>query len=477
MTFRFGSEDEVLAAITDYVISYEIVNGDAFDTVRWDLMDSLGTALLSLRYPECTKLLGPWVPGTSFELGARVPGTHYELDPIQAAFSFGTMVRWLDYNDAWLALEWGHPSDNLGAILPVADWVSRKNGARGTQPLYVKDVLTSMIKAHEIQGVLSLGTSLNRVGLDHVLFVKVASSALSAWLLGANRDEILNALSNAWIDSSSLRTYRHGSNTGSRKSWAAGDAASRGVRLAMMAVQGEMGYKTALSAPLWGFQDAVLKGNSVLLGRELGSYVMENVLFKVNYPAEFHAQTAVEAAITLYDEVKGRLDDIESIVIKTQESAMRIIDKVGELRNPADRDHCIQYMVAVALLEGTLTADHYQDEYAANPAIDKLRAKMTVVEEPQYSIDYLDPEKRSIANSLRIEFKDGSSTRELEVEYPVGHRRRRREAIPLLKKKFVANVSEILSHSRISQIQDIFEDLELLANMTVPEFVGLWIPT
>lgn len=469
------TEDAVLAAITDYVSSSEITSPEAYDTARWDLMDTLGGGLLALRYPECTKLLGPWVPGITVIHGARVPGTAYEIDPVQAAFSLGAMIRWLDYNDTWLAAEWGHPSDNLGAILPVADWVSRRRVMRGGAPLTVRDVLTAMIKAHEIQGVLALETSLNRAGMDHVLFVKVASTAVSTAMLGGGRPQVFNAVSNAWIDNGPLRTYRHAPNTGSRKSWAAGDAVSRAVQLAFLALRGEMGYATALTAPGWGFQDAMLGGKPVTLSRPLGSYVMENILFKVNYPAEFHGQTAVEAALALYPDVKDRWEEVQTITITTQESARRIIDKTGPLHNPADRDHCIQYMVAVALLEGTLSAEHYADTYAADPRIDALRDKMTVVEDPRYSRDYLDPEQRSITNAVEVAFRDGTRTPKVEVEYPVGHRRRRDEAIPLLQQKFAVNAGAALPAGRVRVLEDLFRDRERLEGMAVPDFVDLMI--
>lgn len=469
--------DTLLDALTDYTLTGVIASPEAYDTARWDLMDALGCGLLALRYPACTKLLGAWTPGVTVTDGARVPGTHYRLDPISAAFSLGTMIRWLDYNDTWLAAEWGHPSDNLGAILPVADWVSQSRQQNHQAPLTIREVLTAMIKAHEIQGILALQNSLNRVGLDHVLFVKVASTATSAWLLGANRQQIFNAISNAWIDNGALRTYRHFPNTGSRKSWAAGDAASRGVRLAYLALTGEMGYPTALSAPTWGFEDVVMAGHPLTLERPLGSYVMENVLFKVSYPAEFHGQTAVEAALTLYPEVRGRLDDITSITITTQESAKRIIDKSGPLKNPADRDHCIQYMVAVALLEGTLSADHYEDGYAqSHPEIDRLREKMTVVEDSTYTQDYLDPEKRSIANAIEIQFNDGSHLGPVAVHYPLGHRRRREEAIPLIQAKFRDNAMNILTASQVDRLEDLFSDRERLEAMPVPDFMALWTP-
>jgi len=467
--------DPLLNEIADYVLDKEIKSNEAFETARYVLIDTLGCGILALRYPECTKLLGPIVPGTIVPNGSRVPGTSYVLDPVQGAFNIGCMIRWLDYNDTWLAAEWGHPSDNLGGILAVADYISRSNVAQGKEPLKMHAVLESMIKAHEIQGVLALENSLNRVGLDHVLFVKVASTAVVTKLLGGKREEIINALSNAWIDNSSLRTYRHAPNTGSRKSWAAGDATSRAVRLALMSLKGEMGYPTALSAPNWGFEDVLFRGQKLKLARPFESYVMENVLFKISYPAEFHAQTAVECAIELHPEVKDRLDEIEEVTITTHESAIRIIDKTGPLHNPADRDHCIQYITAVGLIYGDLTADHYEDEIASDPRIDALREKMTVVENKQYSKDYLDPEKRSIANAVQIRFKDGTETRQVVREYPIGHRFRREEAIPKLLKKYENNLETRFTDKQINRILEVSTDQERLETMNVHEFVDLFV--
>jgi len=467
--------DPLLNEIADYVLDKEIKSNEAFETARYVLIDTLGCGILALRYPECTKLLGPIVPGTVVPNGSRVPGTSYVLDPVQGAFNIGCMIRWLDYNDTWLAAEWGHPSDNLGGILAVADYISRSNVAQGKEPLKMRAVLEAMIKAHEIQGVLALENSLNRVGLDHVLFVKVASTAVVTKLLGGKREEIINALSNAWIDNSSLRTYRHAPNTGSRKSWAAGDATSRAVRLAMMSLKGEMGYPTALSAPNWGFEDVLFRGQKLKLARPFESYVMENVLFKISYPAEFHAQTAVECAIELHPEVKDRLDEIEEVTITTHESAIRIIDKTGPLHNPADRDHCIQYITAVGLIYGDLTADHYEDEIASDPRIDALREKMTVVENKQYSKDYLDPEKRSIANAVQIRFKDGTETRQVVREYPIGHRFRREEAIPKLLKKYESNLETRFTDKQINRILEVSTDQERLETMNVHEFVDLFV--
>jgi 2-methylcitrate dehydratase len=465
--------DPVLAETADYVVSTALASPLAYETARRCLMDGLGCGLLALGYPDCRRVLGPIVPGAVLPGGARVPGTPWELDPVQAAFNIGAMIRWLDYNDTWLAAEWGHPSDNLGAILAVADWRARRPESPDRQPLRVRDVLTAMIRAYEIQGVLALDNALNRVGLDHVLLVRVASAAVATSLLGGSRDEVLSAVSNAWIDGGCLRTYRHAPNTGSRKSWAAGDATARGVRLALLARQGEMGYPGALGTPLWGFCDASFRGQPIRLARPLGSYVIENILFKVAYPAEFHAQTAVEAAICLHPQVRDRIARIRRVRIDTQESAVRIIDKRGPLHNPADRDHCIQYMTAAGLLEGTLTADHYQDAYAGRPEIDRLREKIEVVEEPRYSRDYLDPAKRSIANAVQIFFDDGTSTPRIEIEYPLGHRRRRAEGLPLLQEKFRANLSSRWPAERCRALIDLFADASRLDDMPVETFMAM----
>jgi 2-methylcitrate dehydratase len=463
--------DQVLVDIADYVTKYVIKSPEAYDTARLCLMDTIGCGLEALEYPACTKLLGPIVPGTSVPNGARVFGTQFQLDPVQAAFNIGTLIRWLDFNDTWLAAEWGHPSDNLGAILATADWLSRSAVGNGKPARVMRDVLTAMIKAHEIQGVIALENSFNRVGLDHVVLVKVASTAVVAEMLGLSRDEIVNALSHAFVDGQSLRTYRHAPNTGSRKSWAAGDATSRAVRLALIARTGEMGYPSVLSAKTWGFYDVLFKGKSFKLPRDYGSYVMENVLFKISFPAEFHAQTAVEAAILLHPEVKERTTDIKKVEIFTQESAIRIIDKKGPLDNPADRDHCIQYMVAVALLKGGLTAADYEDDVARDPRIDALRSKMVCIESKQYSRDYLDPKKRSIANQLQITFRDGKKTRKVAVEYPVGHRRRRAEGIPLLEAKFRTNLARRFPAKQRDAIFTLCRDAGRLEGTPVHEFV------
>jgi 2-methylcitrate dehydratase len=467
--------DREMRDIADYVVDYAIDSDAAYDTARYSLVDALGCALLALRYPECAKLLGPVVSGTIVPHGVRVPGTRFELDPVKGAFDIGTLIRWLDYNDTWLAAEWGHPSDNLGGILAVADHVSRGNVAAGKAPLLMGDVLTAMVKAHEIQGVMALENAFNRVGLDHVVLVKLATAAVATGLLGGGKEEIVTAVSHVWVDGQSLRTYRHAPNTGSRKSWAAGDATSRGVQLAFLAMAGEPGCPSALTAKQWGFYDAAFRGERFRFQRPYGSYVMENVLFKVAFPAEFHAQTAVECAVRLHDAVRERLHDIGRVVITTQESAVRIISKTGPLYNPADRDHCLQYMTAIGLIFGELTADHYADAVAADPRIDRLREKMDVVEEPGYSRDYLDPEKRSIANAVQVFFTDGSATERVEVEYPLGHRRRRGEGIPLLLAKCRENLASRLPARRVEQVVALCLDRERLASVPVNEFMELLV--
>jgi 2-methylcitrate dehydratase len=469
----------LLVEIADYVVATPAFSELAFDTARHCLMDSLGCGLLALEFPECVKRLGPIVEGAELPgRGARVPGTTFQLEPVHAAFNIGCMIRWLDFNDTWLAAEWGHPSDNLGAILALTDYLSRSGaGNGGAKKFTVRDVLVAMIQAHEIQGVLALKNAFNRVGLDHVVLVKVASTAVATKLLGGTRDQIVNALSHAWVDGQSLRTYRHAPNTGPRKSWAAGDATARAVRLALMALKGEIGIPTALTAPRWGFGDVLFGGNPVLLERKLGCYVMENVLFKIAFPAEFHAQTAVEAAIQLHPLVKERgASAIKSIRVWTQEAAMRIIDKRGRLDNPADRDHCLQYMIAIGLLFGQLTADHYENAFAAaHPEIDTLRELMRVEEDLRYTPDYLDPEKRSIANAIQIEFADGSRSPRVEVEYPLGHRRRRPEGTPLLAKKFAENLETRFDDGRCEQIVRAFTHVQSLDAMPVDEFVAMFV--
>lgn len=468
--------DRELVEIANYVADYDVSSEEAFETARLCLMDSMGCALLALNHPECGRLLGPVAPGATTPLGARVPGTSYVLDPVKAAFDLGCMIRWLDFNDTWLAAEWGHPSDNLGGILPVADYISRHNIAGGRAPLAMSDVLRAMIKAYEIQGVLALENSFNRVGLDHVVLVKVATAAVATSLLGGGRDQIVDSLSQAWIDGQSLRTYRHAPNTGPRKSWAAGDAASRGVWLALMTMRGEPGYPGALTARKWGFYDVSFRGLPFRFQRPFGSYVMENILFKASFPAEFHAQTAVECALSLHERVRDRLDQVSRIVLTTQESAISIISKTGPLHNPADRDHCLQYMVAVALVRGSLTADDYSDEAAADSRLDMLRELMSVEEDPLYSRDYLDPAKRSIGNSVQVFFKDGSDSGKVKLEYPVGHRRRREEGIPLLQKKFRNNSASRLTERQAEAVAGLFSDHEKLLATPVNRFVELFIP-
>lgn len=467
--------DQVLVDIADYVCNADIDSELAFETAHYCLLDTLACGYQALDYPACTKLLGPVVPGATLPGGARVPGTSYELEPVMAAFNIGAMIRWLDFNDTWLAAEWGHPSDNLGGILATADYLSRMARAEGKAPLTMKDVLAAMIKAHEIQGVLALENSYNRVGLDHVLLVRVATTAVVTRMLGGDREQVINAVSHAWIDGCSLRTYRHAPNTGSRKSWAAGDATSRGVRLAFIAMTGEMGYPSALSAKTWGYYDVLFNGNSFAFPQGYGTYVMENILFKISYPAEFHAQTAVEAAMALHEQVKDRLDDIDKIVIETQEPGVRIIDKTGSLDNPADRDHCLQYMVAVPMVFGRLTAADYEDDVAGDPRIDALRDKMEVTENEGYTKDYLDPDKRYIGNAIQVYFKDGSSTDRVAVDYPIGHRQRRDEGIPVLMKKFETSVSGKLQQGQWQVLREASTDRNKLQAMPVDDFMALLV--
>ncbi len=467
--------DALTVAIAKYALGDPDISALALATARHCLMDSLACGFEALAHPACTRLLGPIVPGAVMPGGARVPGTSYELDPVQAAFDIGAMVRWLDFNDTWLAAEWGHPSDNLGALLAVSDYLSRKARMEGRQPLLVRDLLAAMVKAHEIQGVLALENSFNRVGLDHVILVRVASTAVAAALLGGSREEVVNAVSNAWLDGGALRTYRHAPNTGSRKSWAAGDAASRGVRHALMARAGEMGYPSALAAPRWGFEAVVMQGRRLTLAQPLGSYVMENVLFKISFPAEVHAQTAVECAMALHGEVAGKIDAVERIVIETQEPGCRIIDKTGPLANPADRDHCLQYMVAVPLLFGRLTAEDYEDCAAADVRIDALRARMEVRENPEFTREYYDPEKRAIGNAVQVFLRDGSASRRVEVRYPIGHRRRRAEGLPLLVRKFEAAVARRFPARQAERIRALFAAPEKLDAMPVNELVSAMV--
>jgi 2-methylcitrate dehydratase len=470
--------DKEIIDIVDYVENFEIKSDVAYETAWNCLLDTLGCGLEALEYDECKKLLGPLVPGTVVTNGVRVPGTNYELDPVQGAFNIGAMIRWLDFNDTWLAAEWGHPSDNLGGILATADWLSRAAVAAGRPPLKIHDVLTAMIKAHEIQGCIALENSFNKVGLDHVVLVKVASTAVVAKMLGLTREQTLNAVSLAWVDGQALRTYRHFPNAGSRKSWAAGDATSRAVRLALIAQTGEMGYPSVLSAKVWGFYDSLFRGNPFKFQRPYGSYVMENILFKISFPAEFHSQTAVEAAMTIHGQMKAAgktAADIASVKIRTHEACIRIIDKKGPLGNPADRDHCIQYMVAVPLIFGRLTARDYEDDIASDPAIDALREKIVCVEDPAFTVDYHDPSKRSIANALTVEFKDGSKFDEVVVEYPIGHSRRRTDGIPLLIEKFKINLARIFNADQQKKILEVSMDYKKLSEMAVNEYVDLYV--
>ena len=467
--------DDVLVKIVDYVLNKDIESSEAYNTARNCLMDTLGCGLLALTFPDCKNLLGPYIEGTQVPGGVRVPGTNHVLDPVKGAWDIGAIIRWLDFNDTWLAAEWGHPSDNLGGILAAADYLSQKNLAEGKEPLSMKDVLTNMIKAHEIQGVLALENSFNRVGLDHVVLVKVASTAVISSMFGLNKDQTIDALSQAWVDGQSLRTYRHAPNAGPRKSWAAGDATSRALQLVLLTQKGQIGYPSVLTAPTWGFYDVQFKGNSFSLPRDFDSYVMENVLFKISFPAEFHAQTAVEAAVILHEQVKEKFDEIEKILITTHESAIRIISKEGILNNPADRDHCLQYMTAIGLLKGDLVAEDYEDDVASDPRVDQLREKMFIEEDNRYSQEYLEADKRSIANSIQIFFTDGSSTEKIEVEYPIGHRRRREQGIPLLVEKFERNLATQFSDQRCQEILSLCLDQESLETTSVPEFMNLFI--
>jgi 2-methylcitrate dehydratase len=467
--------DRVLVDMAGYATGSVTGSEAAYETACHCLMDSLACAFQALRHPACTRLLGPVVPGATMQGGARVPGTSYVLDPVQAAFNIGTMVRWLDFNDTWLAAEWGHPSDNLGAILAVADYLSRKAVIEGRASPTMRDVLTAMIKAYEIQGVTALENSFNRAGLDHVILVRVASTAVATALLGGTQEQVVNALSNAWLDGGALRTYRHAPNTGPRKGWAAGDATSRGVRHALMAMAGEMGYPSALTAKTWGFQDVLLGGQALRFTQGFGSYVMENVLFKIAFPAEFHAQTAVECALQLHPAVCDRLDDIDHVVIETQEPAVRIIDKTGPLANPADRDHCLQYMTAIPLIFGRLSAADYEDAVAQDPRIDALRDKMLVRENTVFTEAYYAADKRAIGNAVQVVFKDGTSTPRAHVDYPVGHRRRRAEAIPLLVKKFEASVTAHFPPAQVEKIHALFSDRGRLEALSVHEFVSVLV--
>ena len=466
--------DSVISEIANYVTNFEIESDLALDTARNCLIDTIGCGLLALKFPACTKMLGPVVEGTSVPFGVRVPGTNFKLDPIKGAFDIGCAIRWLDYNDTWLAAEWGHPSDNLGAILSITDFISQQKISKGEDPLKMRTVLEAMIMTHEIQGVLALKNSFNKVGLDHVVLVKVASTALVTKLMGGTKDQIMDAVSQAWVDGQSLRTYRHAPNAGSRKSWAAGDATSRAIRLAMITLSGEMGYPGALSAPVWGFEDVLFDGKQISLPQKFGTYVMENVLFKISFPAEFHAQTAVEAAVALHPEIIERLDDVKTVNITTHDSAIRIISKEGDLNNPADRDHCLQYMVAIGLLKGNLIAEDYEDDIASDPRIDTLRKKMVINEDKRYSDEYHEADKRSIANKIQIHFNDGSSTEEIEVEYPIGHKRRREEGIPVLEQKFKNNLEITYDSDKCEEIYQLCIDQEKLESTSVTDFQELF---
>jgi 2-methylcitrate dehydratase len=465
--------DQPMVDIANYVADYYLSSSEAFETARYCLLDSIACAMLAMKFPECVKMLGPIVPGAEMPDGVRVPGTNYRLDPVQAAFNIGAQIRWLDFNDTWLAAEWGHPSDNLGAILSCGDYVSRKAAREGKKPITVRQILDWTIKAHEIQGVYALKNAFNRVGLDHVILVRLASTAVATAILGGTKDDIVDAVSNSWIDGGALRTYRHAPNTGSRKSWAAGDACRRAVTHALNVLKGEMGYPSALTAKTWGFYDVLFKGKPFEFERGFGSYVMENVLFKISFPAEFHAQTAVECALALHEQVKGRLDQIDRIVVETQEAGVRIIDKTGPLSNPADRDHCIQYMVAVPLIYGELAAHHYEDAVAADPRIDALRAKMTVKENPQFTKDYFDVDKRYIGNAVQVFFADGSHTDRVAIDYPIGHRERRAEGIPVLIRKFEDAIAAQLPRRRVREILDLTSDVMRFESTPIHEVMDL----
>ena len=467
--------DELLVKIADYSLNKTLESKEALETARYCLMDTIGCGLLALTFDDCKNLLGPYIENTQVPNGVRVPGTKHVLDPVKAAWDIGSIIRWLDFNDTWLAAEWGHPSDNLGGILAAADFISKRNVESGKEPLKIYDVLISMIKAHEIQGILALENSFNRVGLDHVILVKIASTAVICSLFCLSKEKTIDALSQAFVDGQSLRTYRHAPNTGPRKSWAAGDATSRALQLVLLTMKGQIGYPSAITAPIWGFQDVLFQRKSLSLPREFDSYVMENVLFKISFPAEFHAQTAVEAAVILHPEIKDKIEDIDKIVINTHESAIRIISKEGKLNNPADRDHCIQYMTAVGLLKGDLEATDYEDEVASDKRIDFLREKMVIEEDKRYSKEYLEVDKRSIPNALQIFFKDGSSTNKVEVEYPLGHRRRRKEGIPILIEKFKSNLKTQFSSSRSEEILSLCSNQTKLESTSVIDFMDLLV--
>ena len=468
--------DQLLLDIADYVVGYEIKSKEAVKTARYAILDSVGCALMSLNFPECTKLLGPVVPGVRVKHGARVIGTDHDLDPVTAAHNTATAVRWLDYNDAWLASEWVHPSDVVGAILPLAEYLSRVRLERTLPPLTMRDVVVWTIKAYELVGVLALENSLNQIGVDHVLMTRVAVAAVCTRALGGGRREVAGAASQAFADGAGLRCFRHYPNNGTRKGWAAGDAASRGVWIALTTMRGEMGYRLVLSAPVWGFNDVFYRRNDLTVRRDFGEHVAEHTLFKVSFPAEYHTQTAVEAAFRLHPQVVHRVDEVHNVTIHTTRSAVRCVDKTGPLRNPADRDHCLQYVVAVALLYGTVTAEHYEEAIAADPRIDELRSRTTVVEDPQYSADYLDPERRSVTNAVQVHFQDRTSTSKVEVEYPLGHRRRRNECFPALEKKFMAALNTRMPPTRAGRVFEMCADPQRFDATAVPDFVELFSP-
>lgn len=449
--------DSLLEKIADYILSPPKFTPLAYETAQWCLMDALGCAALAMTFPAATKLLGPIVPGSRCDNGVHVLKSDIALDPVKAAFDYGLLIRWLDYNDTWLAKEWGHPSDNLGAILSIIDYLRHHN----KNEYLIKDILDAMIMAYEIQGMLAIDNAFNAAGLDHVILVKLASAAVAMKLLGGNRVELLNVLSQVFVDGQALRTYRHAPNTGARKSWAAGDATSRALWLCLMTLKGEEGYPSAITARIWGFQDAINRGNPVILANPLGCYVMENILFKVSYPAEFHAQTAVEAAIRCHAQVKDKLDDIERVDIETQAAGIRIIDKKGPLHNPADRDHCLQYMAAVGLIYGELTADSYEDEFAKDPRIDALMAKMHVTENQAFTTDYFDPDKRAIPNKITVYFKEGGALPPVQVDYPLGHRTRRAEAKKDIFSKALHNLSHYYSEPTTSALMNLFKESSL----------------
>lgn len=467
--------DTVLVQIADYVDGYKVKSGLAWETARLTLIDTLGCGFEALAYPACTKLLGPVVPATIVPNGARVPGTPFVLDPERAALNCGALFRWLDFNDAFYGATVIHPSDTYGAILPLADWLSRTRASQRKAPLLVRDVLEAGIKAYEVMGGLALENGYTAVGLDHTILVKIAVTAVATRMLGGSRQEIMDAVSNAWLDGHALAAFRRKPNTGSRKSWAAADAASRGVRLALMTMRGEMGYPAPLTAKRWGFYDVLFKGKKFRFQRPFGSYVMENTLFKIPYPTAFHGQSAVEAAIRLHPLVNNRLDDIKRIDVRCHNSSMTILDKTGPLYNPADRDHCMQYMIAVGMIYGEMTAEHYEDHVAADPRIDRLRAKMRLAESKQYEREYHDPAKRTNANSIQVHFTDGSKAPLSEVLYPLGHRRRRKEGIPHVMAKFEKNVARVFAPRQRDRILAACLDQKRLEAMPVHEFADLLV--